>query len=140
MGNEYHGGNDIVQANTITVTGDLTSQAGGVVAPAFVRTFGYLRIGYRAVVATPDNAASGDCILGVQLAPCVVNLPSVAALGAGYLLTIKDETGLVAPANPITITPNGVETIDGAAAAITIVLPYGSVNLYVNNLGGWSIK
>lgn len=138
--NEYHGNNDLLQINSITTAGAITSQAGGVTAPSFLFTFGYLRVGYRAVIATPDNVASGDCILGIQVNPCAVNLPSVVGLGSGYLLTIKDETGLASGISPITITPNGAETIDGVAAAITIIVPYGSVNLYVNNLGGWSIK
>lgn len=138
--NEYHGNNDLLQINSVTSTGAITSQAGGVTGSNFLLTFGYLRVGYRAVVATPDAVVSGDCLLGIQVNPCVVNLPSVVGLGTGYLLTIKDETGLAAIPTPITITPNGVETIDGVAAPITIVLPYGSVDLYVNNLGGWSIK
>ena len=41
---------------------------------------------------------------------------------------IKDALGLAAPATPITINPDGTETIDGANAA-TIDVPYGSVTL-----------
>jgi len=82
----------------------------------------------RAAVATPVTVVNTDDVVSVEVPGPVavtVNLPVGVT---GRIFNIKDGLGLAAPATPITITPNGVQTIDGAGTA-TIDAPYGSVTL-----------
>jgi hypothetical protein len=99
-------------ANTITIS------ASGVQALAV-----------RVAVATPVVvSAVTDEVISVQV-PGPVAVAVTLPVGAlGQVFTIKDGLGLAAPATPITITPNGADTIDGAATA-TINAPFGSLTL-----------
>jgi hypothetical protein len=67
-----------------------------------------------------------DDVISVQVAPqapVAVTLP-VGVTGSAF--TIKDGLGLANNPNPITITPQVGDTIDGAATA-TISAPYGAL-------------
>ena len=66
----------------------------------------------------------------------IVTLLASATVGAGGLLTVKDESGNAGTFN-ITLTPNGAEKIDGAATKV-INAGYGSLRLY-NNGSNWFI-
>ncbi len=83
----------------------------------------------RIAIATPIAvSATTDEVISVQVpgpVPVAVNLPAGVA---GQVFTIKDGLGLASNPNPITITPAGADTIDGAAAA-TINTAYGSLTL-----------
>jgi hypothetical protein len=66
----------------------------------------------------------------------VTDAPTSISLNAssftdGQVVVIKDESGNVSSANPITLNPSGSQTIDGAPA-IYIESPYGSVLLYTD--------
>lgn len=81
----------------------------------------------RIATTTPDTVLATDSIVSYQLAapgPIAVALPA-GITGTVYYL--KDGTGDSAT-NPITITPNGAETIDDAATAI-INTNYGALTL-----------
>jgi hypothetical protein len=99
-------------ANTITIS------AGGVQALAV-----------RVAVATPVIvSAVTDEVISVQVPGPVAVAVTLPAGVLGQVFTIKDGLGLAAPATPITITPTGADTIDGAATA-TINAPFGSLTL-----------
>ena len=97
-------------ANTVTIT------ANGLAAEPV-----------RIATTTPDTVLATDSIVSYQLAapgPVAVALPA-GVLGTTYYL--KDGTG-DASTNPITITPDGAETIDDAATA-TINTNYGALTV-----------
>jgi hypothetical protein len=99
-------------ANTITIS------ASGVQALAV-----------RVAVATPVVvSAVTDEVVSVQVPGPVAVAVTLPVGVLGQVFTIKDGLGLAAPATPITITPNGADTIDGAATA-TINAPFGSLTL-----------
>lgn len=90
----------------------------------------------KALVAadTPYTALAGDEYLGVSSAVAfAVTLP-VGVTGKTYI--IKDELGIGSGA--ITITPNGAQTIDGAANYITAI-PSASVTLIFRGTGWFVI-
>lgn len=93
-------------------------------------------VAVRVAVATPIAvSATTDEVISVQVtpqAPIAVNLPAGVL---GKVFTIKDGLGLANNPNPITITPNGADTIDGAVSA-TINSPYGSLT-FVFDGGQW---
>ncbi|MFA5750609.1 MAG: DUF1565 domain-containing protein, partial [Candidatus Shapirobacteria bacterium] len=70
-----------------------------------------------------------------------VNLPAVSATRVGKRLTIIDVSGSATAANPIALTPNGANTIDGVAAPLRIVTAYGAYTLTCVQTGaatyGW---
>ena len=74
-----------------------------------------------------------DAIVGANAVGITITLSSAAAVSAGTILVIKDETGIASGATPgttdITISATGVETIDGVATQ-AISTAYGSVRLY----------
>jgi hypothetical protein len=99
-------------ANTITIS------ASGVQALAV-----------RVAVATPVVvSAVTDEVVSVQVPGPVAVAVTLPAGVLGQVFTIKDGLGLAAPSTPITITPTGADTIDGAATA-TINAPFGSLTL-----------
>lgn len=77
-------------------------------------TFQKMRV--RVVTASPDTInAAQDCIIGVNVAgAAVVNLPAGAEKQVFFIF---DSSG-AAGTNNITINPNGVETIRGAASFV----------------------
>lgn len=86
-------------------------------------------VAVRVAVATPVVvSATTDEVISVQVPGPVAVAATLPAGVVGKVFTIKDGLGLAAPATPITITPNGADTIDGAATA-TIDAPYGSLTL-----------
>lgn len=95
----------------------------------------------RSVTATPIVISSNDQILN-----CNINVAAACALPAaasrnGVPLTFKD-VGAQFGAHNLTITPNGAETIDGAATLVLNVNRQG-VTLVPFNDGvnsGWAIE
>jgi hypothetical protein len=82
----------------------------------------------RAAVATPVTVVNTDDVVSVEVPGPVVVTVDLPAGVTGRIFNIKDGLGLAAPATPITIIPNGAETIDGVGTA-TINTPYGAVTL-----------
>ena len=68
----------------------------------------------------------------------VVSLPTSSAYPAGTRLLILDETGNCSVTKTLTITPNGGDTIDGAAAAV-VNQAYGFIGIESNQAGQWTI-
>jgi len=85
----------------------------------------------RSATTTPVTVVSTDEVLSIEVPGPVAVAVDLPAGVQGQVFYIKDALGLAAPATPITINPDGTETIDGANAA-TIDVPYGSVTLVFN--------
>jgi hypothetical protein len=84
----------------------------------------------------PDTVNAMDEIVGIDLAAAPgENLPPAASIRVGKVITFKDEYGS-AGTSPITITPDGSDTIDGSPGAVMISTAYGSLRLY-NTQSGW---
>jgi len=93
--------------------------------------------GTTTVVSTPYVPVLTDSFLLVNdAAPVAINLPTAASRN-GYPLTIIDSSG-AANTNNITITPNGVETINGLTSLV-IGVAYGGYILYPVS-GGWILR
>jgi hypothetical protein len=101
-----------------------------------ISSSGVPTLSVRIAVATPVVvSATTDDVISVQVpgpVPVAVTLPAGTT---GKTFTIKDGLGLAAPATPITITPTGPDTVDGAASA-TINAPYGALT-FVFDGGQW---
>lgn len=81
----------------------------------------------RIALVSPDTVLATDSIVSYQLTvPGAVAVALPAGI-TGTVYYLKDGTGDAAT-NPITITPNGAETIDDAATA-TINTNYGALTL-----------
>jgi hypothetical protein len=94
-----------------------------------ISSSGVTALAVRVAVATPVTvSAITDEIISVQVPGPVAVAVNLPAGVLGQVFTIKDGLGLAAPATPITITPTGADTIDGAATA-TINAPFGSLTL-----------
>jgi hypothetical protein len=108
-------------------------------APLTGSLFGRART-QRSVTATPIVVASTDEILNCNITAAAACALPAAATRNGLALTFKD-LGQAAAHN-ITLTPNGVETIDGAANAV-LKNNYQSMTLVPFNDGvnsGWMIQ
>lgn len=94
-----------------------------------ISSSGVVPVAVRVAVATPVVvSAVTDEVISVQVPGPVAVAVTLPAGVLGQVFTIKDGLGLAAPATPITITPLGADTIDGAATA-TINAPFGSLTL-----------
>lgn len=91
----------------------------------------------RIAVATPDTVLLTDEVVSYEVPGPVAVAVALPAGVTGQVFYLKDGLGLAAPATPITITPNGIETIDGAATAV-IDAPYGSLTLVYSGVE-WKI-
>jgi hypothetical protein len=81
----------------------------------------------RVALVSPDTVLATDSIVSYQLTvPGAVAVALPAGI-TGTVYYLKDGTGDAAT-NPITITPNGAETIDDAATA-TINTNYGAITI-----------
>jgi hypothetical protein len=92
----------------------------------------------RTPVASDYTASLGDHLITVTdtTVSRTINLFSAVDGGAGYLLTVKDESG-GAFANNILITPSGSQTIDGIDT-ISISADYGVLRIYSNGSNWFS--
>ena len=81
----------------------------------------------RIALVSPDTVLATDAIVSYQLTVAGAVAVALPAGVTGTVYYLKDGTGDAAT-NPITITPNGAETIDDAATA-TINTNYGAVTL-----------
>jgi|SRR5215813_4235888 len=95
----------------------------------------------RSVTASPIVIAGSDAILNVNINVAASCALPAAATRLGVPLTFKD-VGAQFGAHNLTITPNGIETIDGAASLVLNVNRQG-VTLVPFNDGvnsGWAIE
>jgi hypothetical protein len=94
-----------------------------------ISSSGISPLAVRVAVATPITvSATTDEVISVQVPGPVAVATNLPAGVTGQVFTIKDGLGLATPATPITISPAGADTIDGAATA-TINAPFGSLTL-----------
>lgn len=94
-----------------------------------ISSSGVIPLAVRVAVATPVAVvAATDEVISIQVPGPVAVAVTLPAGVLGQVFTLKDGLGLAAPATPITITPLGADTIDGAATA-TINAPFGSLTL-----------
>ena len=94
-----------------------------------ISSSGVIPLAVRVAVATPVAVvAATDEVISIQVPGPVAVAVTLPAGVLGQVFTLKDGLGLASPATPITITPLGADTIDGAATA-TINAPFGSLTL-----------
>lgn len=90
------------------------------------------------IAATPATLGQGDVLAMVDTvaigAPSVVNLPAASATRVGKTLIVADVTG-GAGINPIAVTPNGTDMINGINAAFNLPTPFGSVTFTCVQVG-----
>jgi hypothetical protein len=67
-----------------------------------------------------------------------VTLPAASSFPTGTRLSIVDESGACSPANSITVSRSGSDTIDGGTSA-SITLAYGYLAVQSNGAGKWTI-
>lgn len=88
------------------------------------------------VVASPYAMLVTDGAILVDVSPCVILLPPAADY-ARFMVRVKDITGLASPVNPISVTPDGAETIDGAAAPFLLDNSYVAANFLSDGSEWW---
>lgn len=114
----------IIAGTGITVTPTTGTGANQIT----ISTAGAEILTVRTATATPDTVLVTDEVVSYEVAGPVAVAVALPAGVTGQVFYLKDGLGLAAPATPITITPNGIETIDGAATA-TINTPYGALTI-----------
>lgn len=72
--------------------------------------------------------SAGSTYLGIQAVPHTVTISNTDIARSGFRIEIKDESGNASDTNPITITGEGGQLIDGNADT-TIKCPFGSTIL-----------
>jgi Major tropism determinant N-terminal domain len=68
----------------------------------------------------------------------VVTLPVASTYPTGTRLLIVDETGNCSTTKTLTMTPNGTDTINGAASAV-VNEAYGFIGIESNGVGAWIV-
>ena len=117
----------LIAGTNITITGTAPSLTINSSSAPLLATKGLV------AADSPYTALAGDDYLGVSSAAAfTINLP-VGIAGKSYI--VKDELGLTS--GPITVVPNGAQTID-SAASYTNAIPFGS-QTFVFRGSGWHV-
>lgn len=112
----------LTNGNVTTALGYTPAQAGA-----------GLTLGIRTITATPTLVASDHTLLCNAFAAAIpVSLPAASTL-QGRVLVFKK---IDASANTVTITPNGTDTIDGAASVV-ISGQYDGYTIQSSGTGWW---
>ena len=120
------------------VTGNVTGNVTGDVTGSNVTAdsvSGSLRM-TRVTVGANATVATTTSIVGATAVSITVTLPAANSVNAGYVLIIKDESGLATGGTPITVAAAGTDLIDGLGTT-SITGAYGSVHLYSDGAGAW---
>lgn len=83
------------------------------------------------------TSTANDYYIGVTTVPLTITLPPSANVPDGFELIIKDEAG-GSTTNNITVSPDGTDTIEGAAASQTIDTDFGFIKL-IKRGTNWNI-
>lgn len=86
------------------------------------------------------SIAAGDSFVMINVntsAARAISLPSISAVAAGRFYLVKDGSGS-ARANNITITPDGSDTIDGAASAV-LNSDRGALMIISDGVSNWHL-
>ena len=115
--------------NNVTIAGVATLAAAVKISRTAINT----------AAVTTYTVLATDHYIGVNTgtAALAITLQAAGTAGAGRTIYIKDESGDAGSGQPITVSGDGSETIDGSAANL-ISSDYG--NLYLISTGaGWAI-
>lgn len=127
-GNLYYT-NSAGTAIQITSGGSVIAAPGAAISFTVTATSGDLSIG----------PSDGFVVVSVNTSTTAneITLPNASAVSTGRIYIVKDSSG-DANVNAITITPNGTDTIDGAAS-VTVDSSYGSLMLIGDGSSNWQI-
>lgn len=94
----------------------------------------------RTATAISYTALISDHIVAVTDTSALrtITLPGAATAGAGFTLTIKDESGN-ALVNNITIQRGGADTIEGGVTLKLLAVNFGSLTLYSDGVSKWFV-
>lgn len=85
--------------------------------------------------SSPHTIVAGDdFIYKSGNSAITANLPALAASNRGRMILFKNKAGV---SNNLTISPNGADTIDGAASLV--LTPGQSARLYSSGSGDWLV-
>jgi hypothetical protein len=95
-------------------------------------------------VATATIAVGTDVVVftAALTAPCVLTLPAISGMPPGHLIAIRDPGGFVSSTNTVSIARAGADTINGAAANVTVLAaPRGTALVTAGNaLTDWGFQ
>lgn len=129
-----------VQGNLYFVNGagvaiQITTGASLVPSPAVVNAFEFTTVAGNLIISPTDTFV----VVRVDTtSPRTITLPSASAVVPGRMYIIKDLSGL-SNDNPITITRQVGDTIEGAAADYTIDSNFGSYMVIGDGASNWVI-
>lgn len=130
----YSKSGDLYFTNGSGVAVQITDGAAIVTAPASTDAFEYEAFANSPTIGDADTVV----VLGMDTsASRTVTLPSAAAVAAGRLYIIVDETGQ-SETNPITIDADGSDTIMGEAS-LSLASNYGAIFLVGDGVSKWLI-
>lgn len=98
----------------------------------------FQRFANRTAISTPVTVTANDCVINTNLTvpgPVAVNLPA----GIDKQVYIIADNKFDAATNPVTITPNGVETIGGAANFVMSSNGEGVMLVFQSSTLNWNI-
>lgn len=134
IGVVYRYNNDLYYNNSAGTPIQITSGS-AVVSPGS----GVLTVG-STVTTTPFavTTAYAQTVIPVDTSALAITLTLPAASSTGLTVVIKDKTG-TASAFPITITPNGADTIDNVASSYLLNFDHGSFTLISDAASNWAV-
>jgi len=134
IGVVYRYNNDLYYNNSAGTPIQITSGS-AVVSPGS----GVLSVG-STVTTTPFavTTAYAQTVIPVDTSALAITLTLPAASSTGLTVVIKDKTG-TASAFPITITPNGADTIDNVASSYLLNFDHGSFTLISDAASNWAV-
>lgn len=134
-------GGTLVRALTTRENGQVPPTSGWVEIITLERN-GYVTVRARIVAAGPTAISAHQQLIPVDMAaiaaPASVTLPTIAAVGVGKTVEVKDVTNGAGIVNTLTITPTGGNTIDGFASEV-IATAGGSRTLRAESPTNWAV-
>ena len=88
--------------------------------------------------AYPYSVTTGDAQSVLLIDSSVARTVNLPAATNAMTVYIKDSFGS-ATANPVSIAPNGTDTIEGVSAAFSLNASYSSIGLISDGVAGWYV-